>query len=118
LWYEQREAVLETYRSEMPERVALSQNDAFKSIKNAVIAEAVKLEIEQMQIAKPVDTQGIPAAQSNTGDAATGSLRLLGQLARLIENEINFQPQSGQEIDQKLRSEIAEKKRAMGLRLG
>ena len=47
LWHEQREAVLSTYRSEMPERLPLSQNSEFKSIKNAVIAEAAKLMIEE-----------------------------------------------------------------------
>ena len=46
LWYEQREAVLATYRSEMPERVPLSQNGEFKVIKNAVIVEAAKLSLD------------------------------------------------------------------------
>ena len=43
LWYDQREAVLATYRSEMPERLPLSRNGEFKAIKNAIIAEAAKL---------------------------------------------------------------------------
>jgi len=47
LWYEQREAVLAMYRSEMPERIPLSQNPEFKSIKNAVIAEAAELGMEE-----------------------------------------------------------------------
>ena len=47
LWYDQREAVLATYRSEMPERVSLSQNPEYKSIKNAVISEAAKLAMEE-----------------------------------------------------------------------
>ena len=47
LWYEQREAVLATYRSEMPERVPMSQNAEFKAIKNAVIMEAAKLVTEE-----------------------------------------------------------------------
>jgi hypothetical protein len=46
LWYEQREAVLETYCSDMPKRIALSQNSEFRSIKNAVIAEAGNLLLE------------------------------------------------------------------------
>ncbi len=43
LWYEQRENVLGTYASEMPERIPLSQNDEFKSIRNAVVTEAMNI---------------------------------------------------------------------------
>jgi len=37
LWYEQRENVLATYRSSMPERIPLSQNSEFKAIKNEIL---------------------------------------------------------------------------------
>lgn len=43
LWYEQRESVIKTYTNELPERVLLSQNKEFKSIKNAVIQEAMNI---------------------------------------------------------------------------
>lgn len=43
LWYEQREAVIQTYTDELPEHVPLSQNKEFKSIKNAVIQEAMNI---------------------------------------------------------------------------
>lgn len=43
LWYEKREEVISTYTDEMPERVPLSQNKEFKSIKNAVIQEAMNI---------------------------------------------------------------------------
>ena len=43
LWYEQRENVIRTYTDELPERVPLSQNKEFKSIKNAVIQEAMNI---------------------------------------------------------------------------
>ena len=43
LWYELREDVLRTYKDEMPERLPLSQQKEFKSIKNIVIREAVRL---------------------------------------------------------------------------
>ena len=44
LWYEQREDVLRTYTDHFPERVPLEQNKEFKSIRNAVIQEAIKLQ--------------------------------------------------------------------------
>ena len=43
LWYEQRENVLKTYRDKMPERLPFSANEEFKSVRNAVIAEALNL---------------------------------------------------------------------------
>lgn len=43
LWYEQREEVLRTYTDHFPERVPLEQNREFKSIRNAVIQEALKI---------------------------------------------------------------------------
>ena len=43
LWYEQRENVLKTYRDKMPERLPLSVNEEFKSVRNAVIVEALNL---------------------------------------------------------------------------
>ena len=43
LWYEQRESVVKTYTDEFPERVPLSKNKEFKSIKNAVIQEAMNI---------------------------------------------------------------------------
>ena len=44
LWYEQREDVLRTYTDHFPERQPLEQNKEFKSIRNAVIHEAMKLQ--------------------------------------------------------------------------
>lgn len=43
LWYEQRENVLKTYRDKMPAKMPLSANEEFKSVRNAVIAEALNL---------------------------------------------------------------------------
>lgn len=43
LWYEQREDVLRTYTDTFPERVPLEKNKEFKSIRNAVIQEAMKI---------------------------------------------------------------------------
>lgn len=43
LWYEQREDVLRTYTDTFPKRIPLEQNQEFKSIRNAVIQEAMKI---------------------------------------------------------------------------
>lgn len=43
LWYQQREEVIRTYTDEMPQRIALADNNEFKTIKNAVIQEAMNI---------------------------------------------------------------------------
>lgn len=43
LWYEQKENIIRTYQDNMPQRIPLSQNKEFKTIKNAVIQEALNL---------------------------------------------------------------------------
>ena len=43
LWYEQREHIVRTYQDTIPQRIPLSQNKEFKTIKNAVIQEAINL---------------------------------------------------------------------------
>lgn len=53
LWYEQRENVLRTYTDHFPERVPLEQNKEFKSIRNAVIQEALKINDLIRQAAEP-----------------------------------------------------------------
>lgn len=49
LWYEKREAVIQTYTKEMPDRVPLSQNQEFKSIRNAVIQEAMNIAADRIE---------------------------------------------------------------------
>lgn len=59
LWYEQRESVIKTYTDELPERVPLSQNKEFKSIKNAVIGEAMSIVADRTPI-EDAEEQPVP----------------------------------------------------------
>lgn len=43
LWYRKRDEIIRTYTDELPKRIPLEDNPEFKSIKNAVIREAMKL---------------------------------------------------------------------------
>ena len=54
LWYRQREEVIRTYTDELPQRVPLSQNKEFKSIRNAVIQEALNISL-RTDIAEDID---------------------------------------------------------------
>lgn len=50
LWYEQKEEILKTYTQEMPGRIPLADNPEFKSIKNAVIQEAMNIVADRVEI--------------------------------------------------------------------
>ena len=56
LWYEQKENTIKTYTDEMPERIALVNNKEFKSIKNAVIKEALKLNLSEDEVEESENT--------------------------------------------------------------
>ena len=55
LWYEMKEDVLRTYTDTFPERVPLEQNTEFKPIRNAVIQQALQLEIPPMEGGNPLE---------------------------------------------------------------
>lgn len=56
LWYQQREEVIRTYTENLPERVPLSQNKEFKSVRNAVIQEAMGIVFNREQVDLPDDS--------------------------------------------------------------
>lgn len=60
LWYEMRDEVLHSYMDELPDRLPLSKQKEFKSIKNMIITEADKIakseeSFEEGEIAEPED---------------------------------------------------------------
>lgn len=118
LWYKQRENVLRTYNSSLPERIPLSQNKEFKAIKNAIIQAAMDLGLDSPQEQVAEDDVKITHRQSPSV-AGTGigmnALRLLQQTSQILQNEV--QPiYQDKRVDRKLRRKIAEKKQAQGLR--
>ncbi len=50
LWCEQKEEILRTYSNELPERIPLVDNPEFKSIKNAIIQEAMNISADHIVI--------------------------------------------------------------------
>jgi hypothetical protein len=119
LWYQQREKVLRTYNSNLPDRVPLSQNKEFKSIKNAVIQTAMNLVLDnhQGQSVTEDDAESQHRRSPIVGSAGIGmsALRLLQQTSQILQNELRpiYQDRS---VDRKLRRKINEKKQAQGLR--
>ena len=115
LWYEQRENVLRTYNSSLPERVPLSQNTEFKSIKNAIIQATMDLMLDRQQEQSTAEGN----IDSQQGRACTGigmtALRLLQQTSQILQNEVRPIYQD-RRVDRKLRRKMNEKKQAQGLR--
>lgn len=59
LWYEQKENILKTYTQTMPDRIPLSQNEEFKSIRNAIVTEAFNLALGLDVVEEP-EEENIP----------------------------------------------------------
>lgn len=66
LWYESKETALKVYTESQLERLPLSQNKEFKSVKNMVIAEAMKLNLptdEVEETDEPTEPDREPTAE-------------------------------------------------------
>lgn len=136
LWYEQKENTIKTYTDEVLERIPLAQNKEFKSIKNAIIKEAMKLNSAQYVIEETEDTneentsaesvldsnKGVLyphySIKTNHNSVAISSLYLLRYICNMIQNQLRFEEkQKTQRTDKKLQQKINDKKQAQGLKM-
>ena len=136
LWYEQKENTIRTYTDEMPERIPLVNNKEFKSIKNAVIKEALKLnlsedEAEESEYTNEENISAELTTGSNKGviypkysiktkrnSVAISSLHLLRSLCNMLQNRLKYEEkQKSQQTDKKLQQKINDKKQAQGLKM-
>ena len=144
LWYEQKENTIRTYTDEMPDRIPLAQNKEFKSIKNAVIKEALKLNLtedvveksensDKESVSSPFKYEENTSAESvfdsdkgvlyphysiktNRNSVAVSSLYLLRYLGNMIQNQLRFEEkQKAQRTDKKLQQKINDKKQGLGI---
>ena len=144
LWYEQKENTIRTYTDEMPDRIPLAQNKEFKSIKNAVIKEALKLNLtedvveksensDNESVSSPFKYEENTSAESvfdsdkgvlyphysiktNRNGIAVSSLYLLRYLCNIIQNQLRFEEkQKAQRTDKKLQQKINDKKQGLGI---
>lgn len=133
LWYQEREAVLRTYTDEMPPRVPLSQNSAFRPLRNAVIQEALRIQPQEETVVEgesppvesppkeafeeaaenePVPEPSIPVSSSSTTNLLREAVRLF-----LLRFDAPVQSQH-QRTERKLKQKITEKEQAHGLKSG
>lgn len=146
LWYEQKENTIRTYTDEMPQRIPLVDNKEFKSIKNAIIKEALKLipnedKIEESEnadeepVLNPFEYEENTSAESvfdsdrgvlyprysiktNSNSVAVSSLYLLRYLCNMLQSRLRFEEkQKAQRTDKKLQQKINDKKQAQGLKM-
>ena len=144
LWNQMREEVCRTYSEQLPERLPLSQQKEFKSVRNMVIREVLKLgqdEIPGPGTGKPASApQDTPPAPSGTqpethnpqpkaapyrqtqrqqaashADAARCVLRLFHNMGRIFQEQSAADTiQAGLHIDKKRRRMLREKRMALG----
>lgn len=146
LWYEQKENTIRTYTDEMPQRIPLVDNKELKSIKNAIIKEALKLNLTEDEVEKNENTDEEPvlnpfeyeentsaesvfdsdkgvlyphySIKTNRNSVAVSSLYLLRYLCNIIQNQLRFEEkQKAQRTDKKLQQKINDKKQAQGVKM-
>ena len=146
LWYEQKENTIRTYTDEVPDRIPLAQNKEFKSIKNAIIKEALKLNVtedeaeesentDEESVSNPFEYEENTSAESvfdsgrgvlyprysiktNRNSVAVSSFYLLCYLCNIIQSRLPFEEkQKAQRTDKKLQRKINDKKQARGLKM-
>ena len=140
LWYEQKKETIRTYTDDLPDRIPLVDNKEFKSIKNEIIKQALKLNIYQKTddefVTMPPyhlnDTEDISFPKVITTNPTTQinnqphpkrgfllpSISLLRYLCGIIQNRIrdNKDREYEAHVDRKIRRKIEEKKQGLGLR--
>ena len=125
LWYEKKFEILKTYTNELPPKIPLSENKEFKSIKNEIIREAMRIHREtdtSIRIELPPKRQG---NDNNPADSqphrsahpkaisATAVTRLFRGLANLFQDKIGGDSKKKLPvIDRRQRREIEEKRNA------
>ena len=146
LWYEQKENTIRTYTDEIPDRIPLVNNKEFKSIKNVIIKEALKLNLTEDVVEKSENSdnesviktfeyeENISAEsvfnsgrgvlyphysiKTNRNGIAVSSLYLLRFLSNMIQSRLRFEEkQKAQRTDKKLQQKINDKKHDQGLKM-
>ena len=105
LWYEKKESILKTYTDIMPERVPMSKNQEFKSVRNAVIKEVLNLMLDRDIIQEPDFTEPIDLEpddediENEESDEPKNKWELYRQAKELLNKESEeYNPQKAMEL--------------------
>ena len=124
--------MLRTYTDEMPPRVPLSQNSAFRPLRNAVIQEALRIQQQEtveedapQTIEPPPKEAAEEAAESESAPESpipaspSSTTNLLREAVRLFQLKFDDPVQSQRQwTERKLKRKITEKEQAHGLKPG
>lgn len=131
LWYEQKESGIRFYQDEMPERVPLTDNPEFRTVKNMILQEAENIAFADLPVQITQEKHG--AEKAKTGDYNQGKHEanhnanhnryqiestvacLFASLVQLLYEDPDRHKIS--KIDRKQRRQIDEKKLAQGMKL-
>ena len=133
LWYEKQEELSRFYRTNLPQRVALSANPEFKVLKNTVIKAASEIDFpEEKELDEKVLGEAIKdpnreedhAREDHTHekpspDVMTVGLavtRLFNNVTRIFGNKFKDNPAQTPKVDRKLRRKVIEKEQAHGIK--
>ena len=105
LWYEKKESILKTYTDIMPERVPMSKNQEFKSVRNAVIKEVLNLMLDRDIIQEPDFTEPIDLEpddediENEESDEPKNKWELYRQAKELLNKESEeYNPKKAMEL--------------------
>ena len=134
LWYDQKESGIRFYKDETPERIPLTDNPEFRTMKNMILQEAENLAFADLPAQMTQEKHGgEEAKQAGTGIynlgkheanyntnrnhtvIATAVARLFASIAQLLYESPDRHKIT--KIDRKQRRQIDEKKLAQGIKL-
>ena len=105
LWYEEKENTIRIYTDNMPNRIPLVDNPEFKSVKNAVIKEAMNI----------VNEGGYNKSSDSNAHLTVRVMNLLYYISNMFLDDIDHDHPA--KIDRKQLQKINEKKIAQGMKL-
>lgn len=122
LWYQAKCSVFSTYTDQLPERLPLSQEKAFKAIRNALVYEATRLGYE-LSKSETESSRERPKEKRENKNGGTyhnmkvisAAVRFAGSLARIFEDNYKKYDSEDDDIDRQLRREIQAVKNGQNL---
>ena len=125
LWYQAKCSVYQTYTDKIPEKLPLSEEKAFKAIRNALVYEAAKLGQQlRRSVPQPDGRHDVQQKLTSKSDRTrldsirirNAALRLFTNIAPIFENGFSkYDPEDDEDIDRQLRREIRAVKNGMDL---
>lgn len=109
LWYEEKENTIRIYTDAMPPRISLVDNPEFKTVKNAVIKEALNILTDHAGL----EVGNISYDRSRR--ISTGVMNMLYYISNMFLDDIDYDHPA--KIDRKQLQKINEKKLAQGMKL-